>query len=87
MAQTQINELKRICEAYCKLTGKAPLKLEDLVTKPRNVENWRQLLEVVPKDPRENDYIYQFSENLVIITSSGASEEQSDNIILKFSTR
>jgi general secretion pathway protein G len=62
-AQTQISSFSTALDAFEVDNGYYPKGrngLEDLVTQPRDAQNWRgPYLKDVPKDPWNNDYIYE----------------------------
>ena len=68
----QLSSFESVCRNYYQITGKVPGKLQDLVSFPGNVPNWKQLLEEIPKDPWNNDYLYTVQNNKVIISSEGS---------------
>lgn len=61
--QTQIASFKTALDAFEVDNGYYPKGrngLQDLVTKPRDAVNWRgPYLDNIPKDPWQNDYIYE----------------------------
>ena len=82
-----LNRLKNSIINYHLSTGNIPQKLEELVTKPENIRNWRQTLEEVPKDLWDNEFIYSISKNMITIISHGPSDKEDDDIFLKFTLR
>lgn len=62
-AQTQISSFSTALDAYEVDNGKYPQGrngLQDLVTQPRDAQNWRgPYVKDIPKDPWNNDYIYE----------------------------
>jgi general secretion pathway protein G len=62
-AQTQISSFSTALDAFEVDNGYYPKGrngLEDLVTQPRDAQNWRgPYLKDVPKDPWNNDYVYE----------------------------
>lgn len=75
IAQSQIASFKGTIASYQNMTGKLPNSLQDLVTNDSGAKNWRQLLEEIPKDPWNNDYVFQLAPetfNRFEITSYGA---------------
>jgi general secretion pathway protein G len=62
-AQTQISSFSTALDAFEVDNGYYPKGrngLEDLVSQPRDAQNWRgPYLKEVPKDPWNNDYIYE----------------------------
>jgi general secretion pathway protein G len=62
-AQTQISAFKTALDLFEADNGYYPKGrngLQDLVVKPRDAGNWRgPYLENIPKDPWNNDYIYE----------------------------
>ncbi|MCM8540327.1 MAG: type II secretion system protein GspG [Lentisphaeraceae bacterium] len=82
--RVQLSSFKSACICYKIATGYYPSKLDDLVTNPGNVKNWRQFLEEVPADPWGNDYTYAVKDKIVIISSQGPTENQKDDISISF---
>ncbi len=62
-AQTQISSFSTALDAFEVDNGYFPKGrngLEDLVTQPRDAQNWKgPYLKEVPKDPWNNDYVYE----------------------------
>ncbi|HWX20617.1 MAG TPA: type II secretion system major pseudopilin GspG [Candidatus Binatia bacterium] len=62
-AQTQISAFKTALDLFEADNGYYPKGrngLQDLVVKPRDAGNWRgPYLENIPKDPWNNDYVYE----------------------------
>ena len=62
-AQAQISAFKTALDAFEVDNGYYPKGrngLTDLVQKPRDAVNWRgPYLETIPKDPWQNDYVYE----------------------------
>ena len=59
LATTQIAEFKNAIAKYQLNTGRLPGSLQDLVTNGSGANGWKQVLEIIPKDPWGNEY--QFS--------------------------
>ena len=86
-ARLQMCSFKDTCIRYILIIGSAPAKLDDLVTDPGNVKNWRQLIEKIPMDPWGNKYIYKIENKLITITSQGLTDSEDDDISISFQTR
>jgi general secretion pathway protein G len=74
-AVVEMNTLKGVISKYKLDTGKYPNSLEDLVTNNSGSKKWKQYIEVVPKDPWDNAYIFEVRPELFNkfeITSYGA---------------
>ncbi|MCM8526547.1 MAG: type II secretion system protein GspG [Lentisphaeraceae bacterium] len=79
-----MDSFKHMCTYYNLITGSTPAKLDDLVTDPGNVKNWRQLIDEIPMDPWGNEYIYKIENNLITITSEGLTNSEKDDITISF---
>ena len=86
-ARVQMDSFKYTCKCYTLLTGSSPAKLDDLVTDPGNVKNWRQLIEEIPMDPWGNEYRYKIENNLITISSEGSTDSEKDDITISFRTQ
>ena len=84
ITKSQLNSFKGVSESYFTNTGKAPSKLEDFVRAPANNHPWKQLLEEIPKDPWENEYLYSLMGNIVTISSNCPTDNISDDIKVSF---
>lgn len=58
-ATVEMNNLKGAITRYKLDTGKYPASLDDLVSNNTGSKSWKQYIEVVPKDPWGNDYVYE----------------------------
>lgn len=59
-AKSDISTISTSISAFEIDNGAYPSKLEDLVTSPGNLPNWKQYIERgLPKDPWGNEYVYK----------------------------
>ena len=63
-AVVEINNLKGAITRYKLDTGKYPGSLEDLVSNSSGAKNWKQYIEIIPKDPWGNAYVYELRPEL-----------------------
>lgn len=80
VSEIQLASFKNACKSYLFKTGVIPTKLRDLVHKPSNINNWRQMLEQIPEDPWGNKYIYIVKNNCIEIKSLGETADSEDDI-------
>lgn len=62
VAMTQIEQFKTAAQLFQIDNGRTPKSLDELIHQPSDARNWKKYLEdlsEIPKDPWNNDYVYQ----------------------------
>ena len=59
-AKTQISSFGTALDMFEVDNGHYPKSLQDLVTQPRDAQQWHQYLDAIPMDPWGHPYVYTF---------------------------
>jgi chromosome segregation ATPase len=77
-AKAQMEQLNQTVETYMKIMNRLPESLDDLRVQPtnlRNAEDWVKLLDRIPKDPWNVDFVYEKKGNSFEIRCAGADRK------------
>ena len=91
-AVTQISTFRTALDAFEVDNGYYPKNLVDLISKPRDAQNWRGPYlqsDTIPKDPWQNDYIYKCpgSHNPTSYDLSSAGPPNEDKVIANWTVK
>jgi capsid portal protein len=73
-----MEQLNQTVETYKKFMNQLPESLDDLRVQPtnlRNAEDWVKLLDRIPKDPWNVDFVYEKKGNSFEIRCAGADRK------------